>query len=204
MRSARTAVCACAIAAVSACVGLGAVRGVRAEEGRDGKSTAVAGKTTATATTSTSASQKELVAKALLAVVDADPLELARVVQRFGDAAIVSLLGAATDTAVRLAAVRASPWLRAPERAIATLAAIASGSDSELAPAAARAAQQISGQLDAAVLARRECLAIELVPALLALRALGEREHAAPHVRAYAWAAAAQLVAAGVPAPAEK
>jgi hypothetical protein len=81
---------------------------------------------------------------------------------------------------------------------------MASGRDSELAPAAARAAQLISQQLDAEVLARRECLVTELTPALLALRALGEREHAAPHVRAYAWAAAAQLVAAGVPLPAAK
>jgi hypothetical protein len=143
-------------------------------------------------------------AKALLAIVDADPLALARVAQRFGDLAIVALLEPATDTMVRLAAVRTSPWLRAPERALARLAEIASGRDSELAPAAARAAQQISQQLDAEVLARRECLASELTAALIALRALGEREHTAPHVRAYAWAAAAQLVAAGVPLPAVK
>jgi hypothetical protein len=140
----------------------------------------------------------------LVAVVDADPLELARVAQRFGDLAIANLLAPATETAVRLAAVRASPWLRAPERALAALAEIASGRDSELAPAAARAAQQIAQRLDAAALARRECLTVELTPALVVLRALGEREHAAPHVRAYAWAAAAQLIAAGVPLPPEK
>jgi hypothetical protein len=39
---------------------------------------------------------------------------------------------------------------------------------------------------------------------LVALRALGARESAAPHVRAYAWAAAEQLAAAGVPLPVAK
>ena len=139
---------------------------------------------------------------ALLALFDADPLELERVVQRFGDRAILQLLTPENDTALRLAAVRASPWLRAPERALAPLSELAAGNDSELAPAAARAAAQIAAGLSAARLAERECLATELTSVLTTLRTLGERESAARHIRAYAWLAAEQLAAAGVPLPA--
>jgi hypothetical protein len=189
MRSARTAV---SVGVIALLIGVGGTSRVGAEEPGKGKGT---GKGTFTGTGA---------GAGLLAVIDADPLELARVVQRHGDRALLQLLAPATETLVRLAAVRASPWLRAPERALATLSEIASGRDSELAPAAARAALRIAQQLDAAVLARRECLPGELTPALVALRALGERETAAPHVGAYARAAAEQLAAAGVPLPAAK
>ncbi|HMI94750.1 MAG TPA: hypothetical protein VK509_25425 [Polyangiales bacterium] len=213
MPSAKTAVSVCAIAAASAWAAFGHPDVARAQDARrDRTAEAKAIATTDTAPSpagknpspNPSPNPNDAVAKALLSVLDADPLQLARVAQRFGDAAITPLLKPPTDTALRLAAVRASPWLHAPERALATLAEIAGGRDSELAPAAARAAQQISQQLDPALLARHECLPLDLTPALVALRALGEREHAAPHVRAYAWAAAAQLVAAGVPVPAAK
>jgi hypothetical protein len=146
----------------------------------------------------------EQAAKALLAIVDADPLELNRVVQRFGDGAILELLAPPTPILTQLAAVRASPWLRAPERALGALTELAAGRDPELAPAAARAALEIARQLDGASLARRECAPDELLDVLVRLQAIGARETVAPHVRAYAWAAAEQLIAAGVSPPPSK
>jgi hypothetical protein len=146
----------------------------------------------------------EQAAKALLAIVDADPLELGRVVQRFGDGAILKLLAPATPILTQLAAVRASPHLRAPERALRALTELAAGRDPELAPAAARATFEIARQLDGASLARRECLPAELLDVLTRLQAIGAHEAVAPHVRAYAWAAAEQLIAAGVSPPPSK
>ena len=158
--------------------------------------------TTTTATTSEARGHEA--GKALIAVVDADPLELARVVQRFGDGAILQLLAPATAFVTRLAAVRASPWLLAPERALGALSELAGGRDPDLAPAAARAALEIAQQLDPASLARRECAPVELRDVLARLQAIGAREAVAPHVRADAWAAAEQLIAAGVSPPASK
>jgi hypothetical protein len=140
----------------------------------------------------------------LLAIVDADPLEIDRVVQRFGDGAVLKLLAPATPLVTRLAAVRATPWLRAPERALGALSELAAGRDPELAPAAARAALEIARQLDAAALARRECSPVELLDVLARLQAIGARDAVAPHIRAYAWAAAEQLIAAGVSPPPSK
>ena len=102
MRPARTAVSVCVIAGSLAAGMLAS--GARAEE----LGTTVLG-------------------KRLVAVVDADPLELARIARHFTDGTLLTLLGPGTDTAMRLAAVRASPWLHAPERALAMLSEIASG-----------------------------------------------------------------------------
>jgi hypothetical protein len=155
-------------------------------------------------TTAPAEARRDEAGKALIAIVDADPLELARVVQRFGDAAILRLLAPTTAFVTRLAAVRASPWLLAPERALGALSELAAGRDPDLAPAAARAALEIAQQLDPASLARRECAPIELRDALARLQAIGARDTVAPHVRADAWAAAEQLIAAGVSPPASK
>jgi hypothetical protein len=141
-------------------------------------------------------------AAALTAVAGADPLELARVAARLGDDAVLALLAPDQPAAVRVAAVRASPWLREPERALARIAAWVSGRDSELAPAAARAALLIARGLDADVLARREVAPAELSDALAALLHAAELAHVRQDLQRMAAAAAAQLVAAGVPAPA--
>ncbi len=143
-------------------------------------------------------------ADALLALRDGDPLELARVVARVGDDAVLALLASEHGVAVRLAAVRAAPWLREPERALARIAELAGGRDSELAPAAARAALRIARVLDADALARRETAPDALSAALATLLRVAQQSHVRQDLQRMAAAAAAQLRAAGVPAPASK
>jgi hypothetical protein len=87
-------------------------------------------------------------ASALLsAALQADDLTRATLVQRLGDAAILAALAQHEDGSARLAAVRCSPYLREPARALSSLAEIAAGRDPELAPAAARRARTIAQQL---------------------------------------------------------
>jgi hypothetical protein len=148
-----------------------------------------------------SAAASETAAGALLSVQDADPLELARVVHRYGDAAILALLAPTQPGDARLAAVRASPWLQEPERSLLPLCGLITSRDSELAPAAARAAWQITRALDALALARRELSPEELSGALAALQAASSQASVRPDLRRIAGAAAAQLAAAGVPTP---
>jgi hypothetical protein len=140
-------------------------------------------------------------ADALLAVHDADPLELARVAARVGDDAVLALLAPEHGVAVRLAAVRTARWLREPERALAAIAELAGGRDSELAPAAARAALRIARALDAEALARREVPPTALSAALAVLLRVAKLPHVREDLQRMAGAAAAQLSAAGVPAP---
>jgi hypothetical protein len=85
-----------------------------------------------------------------------DPLALGRAVQRHGDAIVLNGLDEDGPTDARLAAVHASPWLRAPETALAALADLAAGRDPHLAPAALDAAHAIAEGLDLADLGRRE------------------------------------------------
>lgn len=143
-------------------------------------------------------------AAALVGVRNADPLELARVVARFGDDAVLALLAPEQPVSVRLAAVRAAPWLLEPERALTRIAGWIGGRDSELAPAAARAALRIARTLDADTLARREVAPAALADALAALLRAAELPHVRQDLQRMAAAAAAQLRAAGVPAPAKK
>jgi hypothetical protein len=143
-------------------------------------------------------------ASQLLALRSADPLELARVVARVGDSAVLALLAADKPVATRLAAVRAAAWLRQPEQALGTLAELLAGRDSELAPAAARAALQIAQGLDADALAQREVAPAQLTQVLVALLRASELPRVRPDLRAMAAAAAEQLRAAGVPEPAAK
>jgi hypothetical protein len=121
-----------------------------------------------------------------------------------GDDAVLALLAPEHGVAVRLAAVRAAPWLREPERALAAIAELAGGRDSELAPAAARAALRIARALDAEALARREVPPAALSGALAGLLRVAQAEHVRADLQRMAAAAAAQLSAAGVPAPAVK
>jgi hypothetical protein len=129
-----------------------------------------------------------------------DPLEQARVTAGFGDDAVLSLLAPEQPVAVRLAAVRATPWLREPERALARLCELLAGRDSELAPAAARAALQIARSLDADTLARREVAPATLTDALAALQRAADLPQIRQDIQRMAAAAAAQLLAASVPA----
>jgi hypothetical protein len=97
----------------------------------------------------------------LAMVQSSDPLELARVVDRLGDDAVLARLGpvggeGAPDLPVVMAAVRASPWLHAPEAALPRLAELAAGRDPDLAPAAMLAVLRIAERLSRAELDRRE------------------------------------------------
>ncbi|MFN9810186.1 MAG: hypothetical protein ACK6CU_11200 [Deltaproteobacteria bacterium] len=125
----------------------------------------------------------------LAQVVSSDPLELARVVDRLGDGAVQARLGAmGTDTAtldpaIVGAAVRASPWLHAPEEALPRLAEIAACRDPHLAPAAALAIVRISERLTRAELDAREGDDAPIRAVLPALAALGEEAAARADLR---------------------
>jgi hypothetical protein len=138
---------------------------------------------------------------ALLAADDADPLELARVVQRFGDAAVLSLLEASQPVATRIAAMRATPWLARPEDALALLAPEVASRDAELAEAAARGLLAIAQRLDGAALERREQSASALGPVVASLDAVAGQTWIRADLRALAATAVAQLQASGAPAP---
>lgn len=139
-------------------------------------------------------------AAALLAVRDAEPLELARVVQRFGDARLLALL-ADPRVAVRLVALYAAPWLQEPERALPAIAPLIASRDSELAPAAARAALDITAALTAGALAAREVLPGDLTAVRTELQRAAGLAWVRHDLRAMAGAADAQLAGAGVAAP---
>lgn len=147
------------------------------------------------------AKQAPSTAQALLAVQDADPLELARIVRRAGDAAVLRLLGTDQPINVRLCAARAAPWLRSPEQALLPLARWLAGRDIVLSEAAARATLRIAQDLDADTLARREVSPAELRDASIALQAAADSTWLRGDLRLLATQAVAQLVGAGVPAP---
>jgi hypothetical protein len=130
---------------------------------------------------------------------DVEPLELASVVDRIGDDAVLAQLQAGASLHAQIAAVRASAFLRSPELALPALARIASSRDPELAPLAARRCLTIAQRLVTEGLAPRELLAGELAPVRAALAAAAR----APRLRAdlrLALEQAAQLLASlGVP-----
>jgi hypothetical protein len=86
--------------------------------------------------------------KLLGMAVDADDLDLASLATRLGDNAVLDSLADGKDTALRLAAVRATPFLNSQELALAPLAQIAQGRDPDLAPAAARRLVTIAQALE--------------------------------------------------------
>lgn len=147
----------------------------------------------------------------LVAIGSSDPVALARVVERLGDDAVLARLAAevaedeATDVSAdaRLAAVRASVALRAPERALEPLAAIAAGRDPDLAPAAAHSLLVIARALDPRDLDAREVMRAELAPALTAIAQLAADETARPDLRRAAAIAAELLGHLGITPPAE-
>lgn len=73
----------------------------------------------------------------LVSALDADELTRATIAQQVGAETLLEALHQPEDSALRLAAVRCSPYLGDADRALGTLAQIARGSDPELAPAAA-------------------------------------------------------------------
>lgn len=136
---------------------------------------------------------------ARLMAADADPMELARAAARLGDAAVLARLDDGRARDVRLAAIRATPFLHAPERALATLAALAGGRDSLLAPAAALAALRIVRVLDGPSLDRRECAPSELHDARVAWERVTHDATARADIHHAAAEIAAALPALGVP-----
>ena len=142
-------------------------------------------------------------AAALLAVRDGDPLELARVAAKIGDRAALALLED-PRVAVRLCAVWASPHLREPERALPAIALLIASRDSELAPAAARAAFEITAELSADALRSREVLPSELTAVRSALQHAASLAWVRKDLRLLAAAADAQLAASGIPAAPRK
>ena len=143
----------------------------------------------------------------LVAIGSSDPVALARIVERLGDDAVLARLaaddGADVSADARLAAVRASVALRAPERALEPLAAIALGRDPDLAPAAARSILVIARALDPRDLDAREVMRAELAPALAAIAQLAADETARPDLRRAAAIAAELLGHLGIAPPAE-
>ncbi len=135
----------------------------------------------------------------LVQVAHADPLELGRVAARLGDGAVLARLSADRPVAVCLAAIRATPLLRAPEAALGALAELAAGRDSYLAPAAALAVLRIARALTPDALAAREVLPSDLAPARAALESLASDERARPDIRRAAGLAAAALAALSQP-----
>jgi len=125
---------------------------------------------------------------------DLDPLELARLARRAGDTAILEALAASeTPEALRLRAIRAARFLRAPETALGPLAALAAGRDPTLAPAAAISAYRIATALEAQELDAREADWAALAEARTALLRLRDDATARADLRQAAGFAAESL-----------
>ncbi|MBN1655926.1 MAG: hypothetical protein JXA30_19320 [Deltaproteobacteria bacterium] len=135
----------------------------------------------------------------LAAIVDADPMELARVVRRIGDNAVIERLEEDKPIEVRIAAIRATRWMRAPERALAALAEEVGSRDCDLAPAAARAALRIASELTADELATREVMPEQLRQARALFAQAAKNALLRPDIRLYAAQTQEALRAAGVP-----
>ncbi len=129
----------------------------------------------------------------LLQVHDGDPLLLAAVVERLGDGAILDRLGEAHPLAVRSLAVRATPFLHAPEQALGLLAELAGSRDPDLSPAAMRALLTITRALTRAALDAREDDGESIAAARTALTTLAADPHARLDLRRGAEAALAML-----------
>lgn len=136
-----------------------------------------------------------------LEVHDADPLSLAALVERLGDAAVVERFDAPRPLAVRLLAVHASRFLHAPELALPALATLAASRDPDLAPAAMQSLLAIARDLDRAALDAREHDGDELSVARATLATLAADEAARLDLRRAAEAVSAMLAAIEAQAP---
>jgi len=140
-----------------------------------------------------SASTAAQEADPLAEVAGADPLDLSRAVARLGDDAVMDRLREGTSAASRLAAIRATPALAEPERALAELAEIARGRDPDLAPAAALSALTIAGDLDADELVQREADRDLVTRSREAFEALGHDESVRRDIRRVGFMVAERL-----------
>jgi hypothetical protein len=131
----------------------------------------------------------------LLRVHDGDPLLLASVVERLGDAAILDRLTDAHPLAVRTLAARATPFLHAPEQALGPLAELSASRDPDLAPTAMRALLTIARSMTRASLDAHEDDGASIEAARTALTPLVADEHARPDLRRGAEAVLAMLAA---------
>jgi hypothetical protein len=130
---------------------------------------------------------------------DLESLELAAIVDRVGDAAVVACLAESAPVSARLAAVRAAAYLRAPEAALPALVELAAARDPELAPLAARRTFVIAQRLVQEVGAQRDFSPSELSPVRAALqRSVAERRPRAD-LRLWLEQALQLLSALGVP-----
>jgi hypothetical protein len=137
----------------------------------------------------------------LLAAHDTDPLELALVVERVGDDAVLARLAPETPVAVRALAIVAATELHAPEDALVPLVELARGRDPDLAPRALWATLAIARRLDARTLGARESDVGALAPARAGLEALAADETARADLRRGAQLAAAALAELGASLP---
>jgi len=132
-------------------------------------------------------------------IADADPMKLARVVDRMGDSEVMARLGEGNPVEIRLAAIRASRWMQAPEKALAILARLVGSRDSALAPAAARAAWHIASGLNDQVLAEREVVPEVLSPVLVFFDRAADNASLRKDIRILAAQTVDALKSAGVP-----
>lgn len=107
------------------------------------------------ATTAFATTTKQDAASLLAAALAADELTRATIAHELGDARVLDALAQRDDVAARLAAVRCTPYLNDPDRALLGLSELARGRDPELAPAAAQRMFQIA-QLLLQARARRD------------------------------------------------
>jgi len=123
---------------------------------------------------------------AVLERVDADPLELARVVDGLSSDAVLDALGKPAAVRRRLALVRAAPWIDGAERALLPLVQLMSGRDSLLAPAAALAVARIVADLGDPARRAGEAVHDELKPARRAMLVVVDAQHVRQDIRGVA------------------
>jgi hypothetical protein len=140
-----------------------------------------------------SATAKQDATPELMRALDNDELTRATIARRLGDEPLLDALSQTQDRRVRLAAVRCSPFLREPERALASLAAIASSRDPELAPAAGLRTRQIAQSL---LLAERQERDLSVVPSVARSLVELSRDPLAPDALRTTCGEAAYLLAA--------
>jgi hypothetical protein len=130
-------------------------------------------------------------------VANADPLELAKVVERLGDQAVSSRLKRDMPIEIRIAAIRATRWMRAPESVLSSLAVILGSRDSELAPVAATAALRIASAITNDTLSVREIMPEELAESRALFVKASANSLLRPDIRLQAAQTAETLAAAG-------
>jgi hypothetical protein len=136
---------------------------------------------------------------AFAAIANSDPMELAKVVDRLGDDAVLARLQKDKSVEIRIAAIRATRWMRSPESALSSLAEILGSRDSELAPVAATTALRIASAITNDALSTKEVMPSELTePRALFVKA-SENPLIRPDIRLQAAQTAEALAAAGVP-----